>query len=698
MKKILCFSVLLFSWACSTPQKPPLKAPAFSKISSIKSSNIDNLQKSSAEALAKKSFLARNALTKGNYEEACSIWDDLQDISEFPLNDLMSLFILENCPINKSLFKKILNKNIEKKFYKEDFLKIAIKYGRELKLDEELAQLLFEYSEYIKSNSEKIKFLEEALSIARKNSKDDKDEINQKIIGKLIKIKPSTYATLTNENAFAIAKDYESRREFEKAQLLYLEIIKNSSELDLQAKAYNAYRMSFKVNRDLKTFLEKTKEMEIFFNQLSKSNPDDKKIQEIWNESAINLSRALWTEHQNKEADEVLTQILEKKTCNANQCSQTTFIKAQMALEEKSYTQALMHLKSALKYNIKDQNLKENIQWNLIFNSYLAKKYKDVIKLAPKFYSNQVNPHFTSKLKYWEGKAWQKLDKNSEANKIFQELLDSDAFNYYGILSSMELGVSLSSIPNFIPPLTESGDNILDWLIVIDEKKHAQSYLKTIDHKFKTFNERERAYQYYHHTNWYLGSMRQINFFSGPKKIELTNRYAHLIFPYPYLDQAKKISEAFNVPIEYVFSIIRQESSFIPTERSWADAFGLMQLTPESAKKISIEHQIPYQNFEELYLPDKNIELGVALLKSLREKFNKSFIHSTAAYNASEDAIKKWQQERFNGDYFEFIELIPYEETRNYIKLVFRNYITYKRILNNEPFTLKKDFFEKEFN
>ena len=90
--------------------------------------------------------------------------------------------------------------------------------------------------------------------------------------------------------------------------------------------------------------------------------------------------------------------------------------------------------------------------------------------------------------------------------------------------------------------------------------------------------------------------------------------------------------------------------------------------------------------------------LGVALLSDLRKKHKGRFIQSTASYNASDAAIATWEKERFKGDYLEFVESIPYEETRNYVKLVFRNYITYKRMLTSEGFYIEQDFFDKIFN
>jgi soluble lytic murein transglycosylase len=122
-----------------------------------------------------------------------------------------------------------------------------------------------------------------------------------------------------------------------------------------------------------------------------------------------------------------------------------------------------------------------------------------------------------------------------------------------------------------------------------------------------------------------------------------------------------------------------------------------MQLIPEKAEEFSKKYKIKYSDYNDLYNPETNIEMGAALLSELKEKYKGKFAQSVAAYNASEDVIHVWEKERFKGNYLEFIEMIPYEETRNYIKLVFRNFITYKRLSNSESFKLDKDFFAKPF-
>jgi soluble lytic murein transglycosylase len=108
------------------------------------------------------------------------------------------------------------------------------------------------------------------------------------------------------------------------------------------------------------------------------------------------------------------------------------------------------------------------------------------------------------------------------------------------------------------------------------------------------------------------------------------------------------------------------------------DAFGLMQLLPEVAERAAEEHGIPMSKAEDLYEPHINIPLGAAHLRKLWDRYRGEFVLAVASYNASERAIMNWLKTRYRGDALEFIEDIPYDETREYVKLVMRNMITYQ--------------------
>ena len=115
---------------------------------------------------------------------------------------------------------------------------------------------------------------------------------------------------------------------------------------------------------------------------------------------------------------------------------------------------------------------------------------------------------------------------------------------------------------------------------------------------------------------------------------------------------------------------------------------GLMQLIPSTARQTARKFKIPYRHFRELYNPSKNISLGTAHFRELLDKYDNSFILSVAAYNAGRTPTDKWNNNKNpDTESLDFIENIPYQETRSYIKLIIRNYIFYHNMLDgdNEP-------------
>jgi soluble lytic murein transglycosylase len=129
-----------------------------------------------------------------------------------------------------------------------------------------------------------------------------------------------------------------------------------------------------------------------------------------------------------------------------------------------------------------------------------------------------------------------------------------------------------------------------------------------------------------------------------------------------------------------VTALIRQESLFDPEAVSGADARGLMQLLPRTADEIARSTGVPPPESGALHDTTTNIDLGVALLARLLARYGGSEAKALAAYNAGEDAVTKWERRYGDRDADEFVELISYRETRDYVKTVLRNYRLYRRI------------------
>ncbi len=100
-------------------------------------------------------------------------------------------------------------------------------------------------------------------------------------------------------------------------------------------------------------------------------------------------------------------------------------------------------------------------------------------------------------------------------------------------------------------------------------------------------------------------------------------------------------------------------------------------MLPEVARKQASVAKVTYEKPEDLYKPEVNIPVGAAFIKKLQTKWNNQFVLTVASYNANDRAIRGWLKTRYHGDTLEFIEDIPYEETRGYVRLVMRNLIFY---------------------
>lgn len=125
-----------------------------------------------------------------------------------------------------------------------------------------------------------------------------------------------------------------------------------------------------------------------------------------------------------------------------------------------------------------------------------------------------------------------------------------------------------------------------------------------------------------------------------------------------------------------ILGIIRQESAFNEKARSSANARGLMQILPSTAKRIVRQARIKRYSVQKLYQPETNIVLGAQCLTSLLQRYGKPEL-ALAAYNAGGSRVDRWLKEFGNMDMPEFVEQIPFSETRGYVKQVLSNQAIY---------------------
>jgi soluble lytic murein transglycosylase len=156
--------------------------------------------------------------------------------------------------------------------------------------------------------------------------------------------------------------------------------------------------------------------------------------------------------------------------------------------------------------------------------------------------------------------------------------------------------------------------------------------------------------------------------------------YWRILFPEQWWDTIKADSAKNNLDPYLVASLIRQESEFNPSAISHANAYGLMQLLPSVGKAMAREEGISHFETFQLLDPATNIRLGTRYLRKTLDKFGGVTEYALAAYNAGDERVADWQSAGPYQGIDEFVESIPFTETREYVEAILRNEETYKAI------------------
>ena len=161
---------------------------------------------------------------------------------------------------------------------------------------------------------------------------------------------------------------------------------------------------------------------------------------------------------------------------------------------------------------------------------------------------------------------------------------------------------------------------------------------------------------------------------------DLPRKYWEALFPKPYWSDLKRFSSANGLDPYLVASLIRQESEFNPNAVSRANAVGLMQLLPKTGKLVAKEEKLKRYSASQLYTPTVNMQLGTRYFRGMVDKFGGSFEYALAAYNAGSDRVDEWLAQGKYRDPQEFVESIPFTETREYVQAILRNASVYKQL------------------
>jgi soluble lytic murein transglycosylase len=156
--------------------------------------------------------------------------------------------------------------------------------------------------------------------------------------------------------------------------------------------------------------------------------------------------------------------------------------------------------------------------------------------------------------------------------------------------------------------------------------------------------------------------------------------YWRLLYPEPWWDTIQDESAKNHLDPYFVASLIRQESEFNASAISPANAYGLMQLLPSVGRSLAREEGIAHFQTYQLLDPATNIRLGTRYLRQMLDRFGGVQEYALAAYNAGESRVTDWRSAGTYSGLDEFVESIPFTETREYVQAILRNMETYKGV------------------
>ncbi len=169
------------------------------------------------------------------------------------------------------------------------------------------------------------------------------------------------------------------------------------------------------------------------------------------------------------------------------------------------------------------------------------------------------------------------------------------------------------------------------------------------------------------------------------------------VYNYPVISVPGVINNKVMPPAHLILAIIRQESEFDARANSYVGAQGLMQLMPATAKLVAKNISVPYSRTSLTKDPNYNVKLGTYYFDMLLEDYDGVFPFAIGAYNAGPNRIKAWLQRygdpnRGQINFVDWVELIRFEETRNYVQRVIENINVYKVVLNEPEVRLDSIF------
>jgi soluble lytic murein transglycosylase len=365
--------------------------------------------------------------------------------------------------------------------------------------------------------------------------------------------------------------------------------------------------------------------------------------------------------------------------------------------------QAASQVRQLLLTKYRNSNAAAELRWTLAEERATARDFQGAMEWAAPILAHNRESEYAPEAGFWVGKWANQLGKRAEAKAAFEQVLKQHPQSYYAWRSASMLGWEVGdfySVRQFSPavqrpetrPQLPVGSETLKELYQLGQDRDAWRLWQV---EFQNPMQPSVAEQFADGVlrmgvGDYVDGIFMVSFLSERELPEEKNQYRELkhqrsywqaLYPFPFLEPIESWSQERQLNPLLVTALIRQESRFMPGIRSVAGATGLMQVMPDTGMWIAQKIKLKEYKLED---PEDNIKLGTWYLDYTHQEYDGNSMLAIASYNAGPGAVGDWVAKKGVGDPDAFVETIPYNETRVYVKSVFENYWNYLRLYNPE--------------
>jgi soluble lytic murein transglycosylase len=489
---------------------------------------------------------------------------------------------------------------------------------------------------------------------------------------------PEIFGFSTLQSLAEEADRLAREREFGEAEILYKKLINNTPEREPRL-TYLAKLASLYVAR------RQREEAVPLLNLIAREYPETAEAPK----ALYQIGQFLWNRHENRQALEYFRIILEQYPTSAY-VDRATYAAGDIYESFGQKNQAI-ELYNRIIVQLPNSPVREDAMWRLAWAYYRAAEWPAAFSAFGALATQAKDRGLAIAAIYWQARTGEKTGDEA-AKQLYLQIVKGGGESYYQGLATRALErLGISPVEAKKPPSAPAAEpdppltaklffhlSRARELAAISLNRMAVAELDEIGRENPPGRVRPLLMREYFRNQAYSRSLALAN--QLPTSDGERNLYR---YPLAFWTMVKQHAEQRGVDPYLVLALIRQESLFDTRARSSATALGLMQLLPSTAKRIAKQVGISSPSPEALFEPEVNLALGTQYLKDLLQRYSNNWFKAIAAYNAGESAVDRWEKEIDTDDIEEFVERIPYGETRGYVKLVMRNHRIYKKLYDS---------------